>query len=135
MKLEGVYSNLRLALPLLYQLLQEREPHQNISHQRMPTWLEHENFVGSVPYAAWYLIHDDVPAGAIYLTKQHEIGVGVLKMRRGRGLAKAAIAELMRLHGPARYLANINPANEASIAMFRALGFGGPVQVTLEKQA
>ncbi len=34
-----------------------------------------------------------------------------------------AVLELIRLHGPRRYLANINPRNDASIAMFQGLGF------------
>jgi hypothetical protein len=36
MKLIDVYQDER-ALGLLWKLLSEREPHQNISHKRMPT--------------------------------------------------------------------------------------------------
>ena len=129
-RLEGYGS----ALAIPFRLLQEREPSQNISHKAMPTWEEHCAFVRSEPYAAWYWFTNPAerPAGCIYLTHQREIGIGVLKAHRGKGLARDAIAELMRLH-PGRFLANINPANEASIALFRSLGFGGPIQITLEK--
>lgn len=118
-------------LPL--QLLWEREPHENISHRTMPTVGEHIAFVASHPYKAWYWFEDEslTPAGCAYITHQGEIGIGVLRAFRGRGLATEAIQEIMRRH-PGRHLANINPANEASIRLFRKLGFGGPIQITLE---
>ena len=119
---------------LPYKLLAERGPHENISHRAMPTWEEHCDFMREQPHDAWYwfTMYTDVPAGCVYLSHQREIGVGVLRKWRGHGLATAAIKELMRRH-PGRFLANINPANEASIALFRKLGFGGPIQITLEK--
>src|SRR5882724_9540483 len=79
MRLVDIYTDIHQALPLLWRLMEEREPHENISHKRMPTWREHEDFVCSVPYAAWYLICDEEPVGGVYLTRQREIGIGVLK--------------------------------------------------------
>jgi len=124
------------ACDVLWQLLSERTANQNISHRRMPSWAEHTEFVRRKPYLAWYLFDSPAlfKAGAVYLTHQREIGIGVLLAHRGQGLAKAAITELMHLH-PGRFLANINPANAASIALFRSLGFGGPIQITLERPA
>lgn len=119
---------------LLYQLLKEREPHECISHREMPEWDAHCYFVKSRPYMDWRIIgHDGRPRGAVYLTRQGELGVGVLKAHRRHGFARQALQEMMRLH-PGRFLANINPANEASIALFRSLGFGGPIQITMEKR-
>ena len=105
-------------------LLSEREPHQNISHQRMPTPAEHNDFVQSRPYEAWYRFNgtDGMPAGCVYLSKQREIGVGVLMGHRGHGFGRAAVQELMRLH-PGRFLANIAPGNEPSAQLFKSLGF------------
>ena len=128
---------------LLYELLAQRKPSESISHKAMPTMEEHIRFIESRPYGAWYLAEavtdlvDDVAlvtenVGAVYITRAGEIGVGILDRFKGFGYAKSAITELMRLH-PGRHLANINPANEASIALFRSLGFGGPIQITLEK--
>lgn len=110
-------------LPLM--LLQEREPHQNISHKSMPTWDQHCSYIRSRPHAAWYYFHgmDGYLAGCVYLSRQREIGIGVLRGQRGHGLGRRAVQELMRLH-PGRLLANINPANEASIKLFKSLGFG-----------
>jgi RimJ/RimL family protein N-acetyltransferase len=109
---------------VLYDLLAEREPHQNISHKAMPSWESHVAFVTSSPYQAWYLIQDGgETVGAIYLTGAGEIGVGIFKKHHGKGYAKRAIAALIEKHGPRRYLANINPSNRASIALFASLGF------------
>lgn len=126
----------------LWELLQERTPEQSISHKKMPTWDDHVAFFRARPYESWYLIgdtrgHAELVAatdivGAVYLSKQQEIGVAVFERFRGKGYAKWAIKELMRLHPKERYLANINPANEASIKLFQSLGFGGPIQVTYE---
>ena len=133
MNLLDVYET-PLGQDVLWQLLVEREPHQSISHKGLPTWENHLAFVRSRPYEAWYLIESGAgrTVGAVYLTRQREIGVGILKAHRGLGFAEQAIAELMHMH-PGRFLANINPANFASINLFKKLGFGGPIQITLEK--
>lgn len=117
-----------------YELLREREPHQNISHKTLPTWEEHCNFIRSHPYKAWYLFMTPVgePAGCVYLSRQREIGIGVLKRHQGQGYGTRAVETIMELH-PGKFGANINPANKASIAMFQKLGFLGPVQLTFEK--
>ena len=136
MKLVSVYLLQQdyAAVDFLYQLLAEREPHESISHRRMPTFSEHVAFAHSVPYPAWYLLEQDGKrVGAAYLTAQREIGIAISKAHRGQGLASLALAAVMRQHRGGRFLANINPANEASIALFRKHGFGGPIQLTLEK--
>lgn len=132
MQLHDVYDSGRWEL--LYQLLEEREPSQSISHKQMPTWEAHCAYIRSRPHTAWYWFSSPAgfPAGCVYLSKQREIGIFVLKAHRGQGLAKEAIQELMRLH-PGLFLAHINWRNEASLALFRKLGFQGPIQVTLEK--
>ncbi len=136
MKLVDVYADLQGALPVLYQLLKEREPNQSISHKMLPGWDGHEMFVEDRPYAHWYIVEvDGYARGAVYLTHQREIGVGILKGQRGHKYGFDAVAQLMRLH-PGRFLANINPANEASIALFRKLGFGPePIQHTYARES
>lgn len=109
---------------LLYELLKEREPNVNISHREMPTWEQHVEFMSQRPYAAWYMIEEPgVFLGAIYLTKRDEIGVFLFKCQRGFGYGRQAIELLMKTHPRPRFLANINPANQKSIAFFRKLGF------------
>lgn len=110
----------------LYQLLKERGPHQNISHSELPTLWDHIAFVNSRPYWAWYCFEDlisGLDVGSVYLTKDAEIGVFILKDKHRQGYAKAAVYELMARHPRQVYYANINPKNVASIAFFESLGF------------
>jgi RimJ/RimL family protein N-acetyltransferase len=121
MRLVDVHSEPQ-AVDVLWQLLSERSPEVNISHRAMPTPAEHAAFIASRPYAHWYLIDVGSFAGAVYLSKQREIGVGVLKRYRGQHYGRNAVLMLMEKH-PGRFLANINPRNEDSLRMFQGLGF------------
>jgi RimJ/RimL family protein N-acetyltransferase len=124
-ELIAVSSHDGFHIKALYDLLGERTPEQSISHKEMPSWEGHVAFVKSKPYRAWYFIFaNDIgdAVGATYLTKQNEIGIAIFKAHRGKGYAKEAIQELMKLHdGP--FLANINPNNWASRWLFDRLGF------------
>ena len=123
------------SIDILYQLLKERPPLASISHREMPTWEEHKRFVGSKPYAAWYLIVDrDDFVGAVYLTKADEIGIFVFEKYQGRGHARRAIRALMSAHPRDRYLANIAPGNDPSLNLFKKLGFTH-IQETFEFSA
>lgn len=103
---------------VLWKLLQERTPEQSISHKRMPSYDEHRQFVAATPYQAWYIIEvDDKPIGSVYLTKAREIGVFIFKEFHGKGYGKEAVNLLMN-KWPGYFMANINPANKASIALF-----------------
>lgn len=111
---------------VLWKLMEQRSPEVNISHKKMPTWEEHVSFVNSHPYESWHFIvaeEGDDKLGAIYLSKQNEIGVFLFAEACGLGYGTEAICLLMMLHGPRRYLANINPRNTGSIKFFGKLGF------------
>jgi len=121
MNLIDVYSS--DSAGILYQLLEERTPQQSISHKAMPTRREHENFIASKPYTAWYLIEvDGEIVGATYLSKQREIGIFIFEAQRANGYGKKAVSLLMRKH-PGKFLANIGPENGPSRSFFRKLGF------------
>lgn len=108
---------------LLYNLLSQRTPEQSISHTAMPTFAEHTKFVRSHPYSYWYVIKvDRAFVGAIYLTVDQEIGLGILREHQRRGYGREAVLTLMEMY-PGPFLANINPNNDASIAFWKALGF------------
>lgn len=125
------------AAEILYEIFRERasDVKVNISHDgSLPLYAQHEAFVRNHPYAAWYLIQEPAVsndiAGSIYLTKPprpsvagNEIGIFIRKRYRGMGIGKKAVAILIAMHGPGRFLANINPANAASIGMFEGMGF------------
>jgi len=122
MKLVNVY--LVDSAAVLYDLLQERPEEASISHREMPAWSDHVCFVASRPYEAWYLIEDDGEfVGSIYLSKRDEIGVFVFRRYQRKGYCRRAVALLMQEHRRDRYLANVNPRNEASTGLFESLGF------------
>ena len=123
-KLESVYRH-KDHLRFLYALLAERTPEQSISHKKMPPYPEHEEFVLSKPYQAWYILIEEssgYSVGSIYLSKNREIGISVAPGYQGRGYGKEAVRLLMA-RWPGRFLANINPKNERSAAFFEGFGF------------
>jgi RimJ/RimL family protein N-acetyltransferase len=133
--LVSVYRLPTAAPAILYELLEERDPHINISHRGMPTWKQHIRFIARRPYKAWYLIRSGPDyVGAVYLTAMNEIGIGILARWRGRGYGPAAIKALMRKHPRERFLANINPKNAKSIGMFEDMGFH-MIQQTFERRS
>lgn len=117
---------------ILYKLLEERTPEQSISHKAMPTWQEHCAFVASEPYLAWYLVFNQsaTAVGAIYLTKQREIGLSIFRRYHRSGYGRAAVLELMKRH-PGKFFANVAPGNVASMRLWESLG-GRQIQVTYE---
>jgi RimJ/RimL family protein N-acetyltransferase len=118
----------------LYKLLDERQPEESISHRGMPSMEEHRRFILGRPYRCWYLVQNATGlwVGTVYASDRNELGVSVLREFRRQGYARAALHAIIAKHDPlpaipgkraGGYLANINPQNEASIALFRALRF------------
>lgn len=123
MKLIDVYDDTITHAILLWQLLSERTPDQSINHREMPTPVKHTSFIRSHPYRRWYVIDmNGELVGACYITNSNEIGIGILTAYKRSGLGKQALAMLLAKH-PGDYTANINPANEPSMALFRSAGF------------
>jgi RimJ/RimL family protein N-acetyltransferase len=122
MELISVYEH-HFGVTALYHLLAERPIEANISHKAMPTWEQHTLFVGSEPYMHWYLIiQEKACLGAVYLSKQREIGIGIFKSYQGHGYGAAAVKLLMERH-PGKFLANVAPGNRKSVDLFAELGF------------
>ncbi len=108
----------------LHELLLQRRPLVNISHKRMPTWEEHVKFVKSKPYAKWYIIYKKTDKiGTIYLSKQHEIGIHILKKYEKESTQIESIKELMSLNSKSKFRANVSPKNKKYITLFKKLGF------------
>ena len=125
MKLANV-SRTKDAAKILYDLLRERlnDPATNISHRKMPTWLQHRAFIKSRPYAHWYIVRwRGESVGAVYLTKSDEIGIAIFEQFRGNGFGPRAIKALMQRHKSTHYLANIGPSNFRSLSLFHGMGF------------
>jgi len=108
----------------LFKLLKERNPSENISHKKMPTYKEHIKFISSKPYKKWYIIkYQDRKVGSIYLTDMNEIGIFIKKEFQVKNIGTKAIKSLMKKDSRIRYLANINPKNIKSIKFFKKNGF------------
>ena len=110
----------KLDVEFLFNLLKERDPRANISHNKMPTYDEHVNFVKSKPYSKWYIIFkSEQKVGSIYLTKNNEIGIFLSKKFQVKNIGKFALNELMKKNPCKRFLANVNPKNKISNVFFK----------------
>ena len=108
----------------LYNQLKERDPKINISHKKMPTYVEHSKFVLSKPYSKWYIIFlRNKKIGNVYLTKTNEIGIFILKSIKIKGVGKVVLEEIIKMNPRSRYLANVNPKNDKSSNFFKKNGF------------
>ena len=122
---------------VLYALLLERPGYARISSIEDPTFDDHVAFVTRHPYRLWYMIDLTIgglplPIGSIYATNQNEIGIAVKSAYQGNGCGPEALQLFLAMHRPlpaipgtraAQWLANINPLNERSRAMFEDFGF------------
>lgn len=122
-----------LAEEITWQLLCARPAEANISHKGLPTREEHARYLKRHPYRAWYLIfnREEQCVGALSLTYANEIGIAILPEHQRKGYAREAIKQIIRTFPPLPavpgkvaqgYVANINPANKASIDLFTSLG-------------
>ena len=110
----------------LYELLKNKNPNSNISHKKMPSYDEHVKFVMSKPYTNWYIIeYEKKNVGAIYLSKQDEIGISVNSDYEYDQVVKPALKLLMKLNQRKRYLANTSPKDVRSQEFLLKNGFTG----------
>ena len=66
----------KIDIKILYDLLKTRK--YNISHQQIPTFAEHLDFVSHSPYLHWKIIfHKNKPIGTIYIQKNNSIGLNL----------------------------------------------------------
>ena len=122
-KLKQVTKNDML---FLYELLKNKDPNANISHKKMPGYDEHIEFVASKPYTNWYIIeYDKKNVGAIYLSKQDEIGISISNDYEYDQIVKPALKLLMKLNQRKRYLANTSPKDVRSQEFLLKNGFTG----------
>lgn len=128
------------AARFLWKLMEESldEPHTVIAHKAMPTWDDHLAFLARRTYRELLLITDKIPdaagdmlVGYVGVTQANEIGIRIRKGSRGKRYGEEAVdfvlAHMRPLElagiAPGRFVANINPKNAASIALFTKLGF------------
>lgn len=112
----------------LYEMLKERPPEINISHNEMPTIDDHVKFVQSNPYKKWYIIEDDhIKMGHCNIGRNimldNEIGYWLRPKYQRKGIGTMAVKDMMYLNPRKRYLANIAPKNTKSQQFIESLGF------------
>jgi len=111
-------------LDFLYDLLKYRDENSNISHKKMPTFLQHKKFVNSKPYVYWYIIlQDNEKIGSVYITMLNEIGLHLKQEFNNLKLEKNFLNLLMLKHPKTRFLININPKNKKRIDFLKKNGF------------
>ena len=117
----------------LFDLLEKRDSIVNISHKKMPSYIQHTQFVKSRPYSKWYIIlKEKEKVGSIYLSKNNEIGLSILKSEKTKTIQKLALNELIKKNPRKRFLVNINPKNKNLISFFKKNDFK-LIQYTFEK--
>ena len=97
----------------LYQMLEIRESHENISHKKMPNFREHKKFCKSSPYQFWYIIYDNkTKMGTAYLSKLDEIAIHLLPNFKKEVNYSKILKILIKKHPKSRYLVNISNKNK-----------------------
>jgi len=108
----------------LFQLLSERKLNENISHKKMPSYLQHVEFVASKPYKKWHIIYDkNKKIGSIYISKQNEIGLFFKTNEWKHEIANKCIKLLMKINNEKRYLVNVNPKNKKMVNFYKKNDF------------
>jgi RimJ/RimL family protein N-acetyltransferase len=108
----------------LYDMLKERDTTINVTHERLPTFNEHKNFLNSQPYDAWYIIElESKMVGNIWIDNQNRIGFFVKNQYKGFGLIVPAFHELKRIHRRSNYFGKVNPKNFESQKLLKHLNF------------
>ena len=108
----------------LFNLLKERNPKNNISHIKMPTFRQHQKFIESKPYSKWYIIsYNNEKIGSIYLSKQNEIGINTLKTFSKDFVYSESLKILIDKNPKKKYFANISPKNLQLQTFFKKHGF------------
>lgn len=116
----------------LYELLKERDPINNISHKKIPTFSQHKKFIKSKPYSKWYIIYvDKKKCGTVYLTELNEIAFQLKKEFHDKKIEFYVLKLIMEKNPRTRYLANVSPKNKKKNGFFKINGFN-LIQYTYE---
>lgn len=111
-------------MDFLFILLNNRDPKNNISHNKMPSFKQHKKFVLSKPYLKWYVIfYNFEKIGTIYLSKQNEIGIHFVNKPIKSFVFIQSIKLLIQKTHKKKYFINISPSNLKYRSLFKKYGF------------
>ena len=108
----------------LYEILQERESEQSITHTKNPSYDDHVSFIKSKPYSNWYIIFQNKERiGTVYISTEDEVGIFIKKKFQRKGIGKESLNKLIEKNPRKKLYANVNPHNLKSIQFFENFGF------------
>ena len=111
-------------LKFLFNHLKERDPRENISHKKMPTYDEHVKFVLSKPYSKWYIIFEkNKKIGSVYLTNADELGLHLKKEYFRESMLKEILECLMKNEQNKRFVFNVSPRNKKFMKFLQKNGY------------
>ena len=111
-------------LKFLFNHLKERDPRENISYKKMPTYEEHVKFVLSKPYSKWYIIFEkNKKIGSVYLTKADEIGLHLKKEFFRESVIEQILECLMKNESNERFVFNVSPRNKKLMKFLQKNGY------------
>jgi RimJ/RimL family protein N-acetyltransferase len=95
--IEALNSNDSNIIDYLYASLARRERSVNISHKKMPSYVDHYTFVRNSgdKYLDWQvMLLGRNYIGHYYITKNNEVGIFIEKEHRGKGFGKFALDQI-----------------------------------------
>ena len=127
LRFEDIYANPDKIsdehLSVRYRLLCERGPNVSISHEHIPPYMKHAEYVKSKPHKLWFVAYENkTPVGAMYLSESNEIGTFVLKEHLREGYA-TQMTNHMKSITTGKLYANVAPGNVASQKYCEKMGF------------
>ena len=113
---------------LLYVLLSKRK--YNISHKKLPSFLEHKKFVINSPYRVWYLIKNvNSFIGSTYISKENIIAINAFEIDNDHYVK--ILKTLLNNHEPLKpiksvrnsnFIINVNPNNKVLLECMNRIG-------------
>ena len=75
-----VFSVIFNKLPSWWNVITHQHRKYSISHNEMPSYVDHQKFVNSEPYKYWFLIYEDFEViGSFYIKEDNSIGLDLQK--------------------------------------------------------
>ena len=127
-KLIKVNIDIEYHIRILYILLSKRK--YNISHSKLPSYIDHKNFVINSPYRIWYLIKKCKEfIGSVYITNENVISINGNKIDIDD--YEKILKSILSNHDPLKpiksvrnknFLINVNPSNKELIEFMKRRG-------------
>ena len=121
-------KNSEIHISELFQILKKRK--FNISHEDLPDFNNHRNFVLNHPYRLWKIVKNkNKIIGTFYITYDNAIGIHLIKP--SKTLYESIIKKIFFIYKPLKenksirskyFLINVNPANIKLIKALKVIG-------------